>query len=155
MVAGLCPRLVVVVDRPVRLVPALAVLVVAALLRPLRALVVPVRLLPVRLLAVPLRLRVELLAVRSLRLLLFRSLRLFVLPRAFRVPAPERSAAAVRVREVERESLDEAAWSWSIRCPASLVQLCDGTPCALSCRAKLFAAVSFGKGPTSRRFGPL
>jgi hypothetical protein len=127
-----------------RPVPELALLVLAAPFRPLRLLAVPVRLLPVRpmvvpfrLLVVPFRLRPELLAaVRSLRLLfrsarpLFRSLRLPVLPRVLRLPEPERSVEAVR--EEVRESSDAAACSWSIRCPASLVQLCEGTPCALS-----------------------
>jgi hypothetical protein len=120
-----------------RPVPELALLVLAAPFRPLRLLAVPVRLLPVRPLVVPFRLRPELLAaVRSLRLLfrsarpLFRSLRLPVLPRVLRLPEPERSVEAVR--EEVRESSDAAACSWSIRCPASLVQLCEGTPCALS-----------------------
>jgi hypothetical protein len=122
-----------------RPVPELALLVLAAPFRPLRLLVVPFRLLvvPFRLLVVPFRLRPELLAaVRSLRLLfrsarpLFRSLRLPVLPRVLRLPEPERSVEAVR--EEVRESSDAAACSWSIRCPASLVQLCEGTPCALS-----------------------
>jgi hypothetical protein len=120
-----------------RPVPELALLVLAAPFRPLRLLAVPVRLLPVRPLVVPFRLRPELLAAaRSLRLLfrsarpLFRSLRLPVLPRVFRLPEPERSVEAVR--EEVRESSDAAACSWSIRCPASLVQLCEGTPCALS-----------------------
>jgi hypothetical protein len=134
--------------RPLRL------LVAAARLFPVRLLAV--RLFPVRLLAVPFRLRPELLAARSVRLPLrpaFRSVRLPPLPRALRLPEPERSVEAVRLRVVERESSAAAACSWSIRCPASLVQLCDGTPFAVSWRAKLFAALSFGKGPTSRRFG--
>jgi hypothetical protein len=150
--------------RPVLLRSRLELLaerVLALLFRPLRLLPVPFRLLPLLLLADPLRFRLlPLAALRSLRLLpvrsvrpLFRSLRLLPVPRVLREPVPDRSLAAVRVEE-ERESSDAAACSWSIRCPASLVQLCDGTPRALSCRAKLLAAVSFGKGPTRSRLGP-
>jgi hypothetical protein len=176
---------------PLRLVPALAVLLLLVPLCPLRPLplrsfrLLPLaerswRLFPLRPLAVPFRLRPEpVLALRSIRLLvplrlrpeplpalrsfrlllrsfrlpLFRSLRLPLLPRPFRVPE-ERSVAAVRVRVgVGLSSLLAAACSWSIRCPASLVQLCEGTPRALSWRAKLLAAASFGKGPTSSRLG--
>jgi hypothetical protein len=148
--------------------PALAVLLLPVALRPFRVLplaaarplLLPLRLLALRLLAVPVRLRPLLLAVRSLLLpfrsllLPVRSLRLPELPRAVRLPEPDRSLAAVRVRAEGRgESSSAAACSWSIRCPAPLVQLCDGTPFALSWRAKLFAAASVGKGPTSSRFG--
>jgi hypothetical protein len=152
------PLRLVLRPAPLRSRP-LAALVLVAPLRPPRLLVVAARLFPVRLLAVPFRLRPELLAaVRSLRLLfrsarpLFRSLRLPVLPRVFRLPEPERSVEAVR--EEVRESSDAAACSWSIRCPASLVQLCADTPRAVSWRAKPLAAVSFGNGPTSRRLDP-
>ena len=139
---------------PLRPVPALALRVLAAALRPARLLVVPLRPFPspVRLLPAAFLLRPLLLAVRSLRVAL-RSVRLPALPRAFRELRVGRSFEAVRVRAVERGSLVAAA-SWSIRCPASLVQLCEGTPRALSWRAKLFAAASFGNGPTSMRLGP-
>ena len=174
---GLAPRLVVRLE-PLRSrpLPALAVRLLAVPLRPFRLpLVVPLRplllavlrslrLLPLRPLLVPFRLRLEpLLALRSFRLLLrslrlavpFRSFRLPLLARPFRVPE-ERSLAAVRVRAgVGLSSLLAAACSWSIRCPASLVQLCEGMPRPLSWRAKLLAAASFGKGPTSSRFGPV
>ena len=146
-----------------RLVPLPADRVEAVLLRLLRLVPVAfrpvlaaarsVRLLPLRPLVVPLRFRLEvLLALRSSRLE-FRSLRpALVVPRPFRDEVPERSVAAVRVRVVERVSSEPAAaCSWSIRCPASLVQLCPRTPRAASWRTKLAAAASFGKGPTSRR----
>jgi hypothetical protein len=173
LLEGLAPR-VPLRPEPLWLLPAPAVRLLVVPLRPLLPLplrslrlllaVRSLRLLPDRPLVVPFRLRsVPLLAlrsprelpVRSFRLLLFRSLRLPLPPRPFRVPE-ERSVAAVRVRVgVGLSSLLAAACSWSIRCPASLVQLCDGTPRALSWRAKLLAAASFGKGPTSSRFGPL
>jgi hypothetical protein len=171
---ALAVRLLLVPLRPLRPVPFRSFRLLLPAERslrlfPLRPLVVPFRLRPEPLLAlrsfrlvVPLRLRPEPFpALRSLRLLfrslrlpvLLRSLRLPVLPRPFRVPE-ERWFAAVRVRVgAGLSSLLAAACSWSIRCPASLVQLCDGTPFALSWRAKLFAAASLGKGPTSSRFG--
>ena len=156
-------RLLVVPFRPLRPLPfrSLRLLLLAERslrLFPLR-LLVPWRLRPEPLLAdcssrllAPCRLRPErLLAPASFRLELFRSLRL-LLPRPFRVPE-ERSFAAVRVRVgAGLSSLLAAACSWSIRCPASLVQLCEETPRELSWRAKLLAVASFGKGPTSSRF---
>ena len=88
------------------------VLVAAGLpLRLVRLVAVPVRLVPVRLFAAPLRLRLVVPAARSVRA---------ALPRALRPPASERWLAALRER-AERASL-AAAISWSIRCPASLVQ---------------------------------